>query len=554
MGVELVLRDMETRTVILQLALTCYGLPARLALEDRQMPTPTLRLAGESDAPVGFDKAVDRYIEDMQIHGNAATHRAKERSSLRRARDVMGWRLLNDLSTEDIRNYMIRLGTAQRAAKTIKLYRDSLDRFGKWAVKAGLMSRNPVDGVPAPMLRPHQARVIPTEDELRRIIEAGRADWRAKDWWLAVLTMATTGLRVSEARGLEWSMVDLSSGTIHLPASITKSKRDQRAFLTPELVALLSEHHKACKGPRVFVSAMKRGQMLVYCRKAGVLRVRGTKTLSYHSFRHFCSNRLMVAGFTTEERQQAMRHSNISMTAEVYTDPAQVAASSRFASLPPILVSSAEEKLGRFEVGGLDSGNGGRYVPHARSEKVPMTDTIQHDAPTTGLPGDSLIWRSKRSHWGPVVEERCVEQGVAQLGRAGALGAPGHVFKSRHPDSFGPTRTPSEPTPAGSGPEVQIPRPCSEVKPDPNPLPYRPGQSTSSDLARLGTVLEAQGRALEANGLAIAAWMKAIGLVLAIAVVVLAFRAIRHGPDTVTTTEPEPTQKPVVDTRDWSGQ
>jgi integrase len=480
------------------------------------MPLPALRLAAIKDDPVAFSTAVEKYVQEMVLRGNAKNHIKKERLALKRAATVMGWHSLADVTSELVRGYMLRLTENQRKPKTIKLYRDTLDRFGKWSVKVGLAARNPVDGVPSPMVRPHQARVVPTEDELRRIIAAARADWRAKDLWLALLTMATTGLRVTECKMLEWSMLDLGASTIFLPANITKSKRDQRAFLTPELVTELSAHRAKGNGTgRVFVTGLKREQMLVYCRKAGVARVRGDQTLSYHSLRHFCSNRLMTTGFTPEERQQAMRHSNISLTAGTYTDPSQVTAGQRFRRLPPILVANRDgidpEKSGRMVLTG-DGSVRYEYSASLNDEGFMLPTQTHHepsaDAQSAASQPASEGWRSTTPEAWEAAAGR--SQGVAQLGRASGLGPEGRAFNSRHPDSTGD----NDPDPRRL---VQMSRPGSDAV-------SVPANTERPTLEQVGRALEAQARAIEENGRALAMWMRAIGLLLLIAALWLSVR------------------------------
>lgn len=54
-------------------------------------------------------------------------------------------------------------------------------------------------------------RDIPTPDEVRRILAAAEGEWRA-----LLVVAAFAGLRASELRGLRWSDVDLSTGTLRI--------------------------------------------------------------------------------------------------------------------------------------------------------------------------------------------------------------------------------------------------------------------------------------------------------------------------------------------------
>lgn len=421
--------------------------------------TLALKLAGGPVAINTITAARDEFLQDLDIKGVSKSHRKHEKAHIDYAAAAGVWRTFDDFSPTAVRAYLMQQRTAGKKAKTIKLRRDTLDRFGKWLVARGLIEKNPVDGIPAPMVEQRQARVIPTDDELRAIIVAASRDWRSKDWGLAVLTMATTGLRVSECKGLTWAMVHLEPGTGHLdlPASLTKSRRPQRAYLSVELAELLHKHarlvgkldhvggangmirasgvpldsdHFVEANKMVFVSGLKREQMIVYCRKAGVRRVRDEQTLSYHSLRHYASNRMRALGFDQYERQAAMRHANVSTTNGIYTDfsPTEVSVAQRFANMPSIFL----HEIGSVDRLGLD-----KRDDLVDTCSVAPANTLHAEIPSPRRGANAGATHLPRSGAGTDAHS----QGLAQLGSAPRLGRGGPGFESPSPDSTLPTRT-----------------------------------------------------------------------------------------------------------------
>lgn len=451
---ELVIRVIvETPGVRPRVGIEEQGQPANVGFMLR--PPSSLRLVGDSAPRSNLEESIAGFLEDLRLKGVSPSHFKHERDHLRHAAEQGGWKVLDDFSIDNVRKYLLAMRDRDCKAKTIKLHRDTLDRFGNWLVVNQKIQSNPVKAVPPPIVEKHQARVVPTEDEVRRIVAAGAADWRARDWWLAVYTMAISGLRVSECKGLTWSMLKLDQrpGWIDMPAKLTKSKKDQRAYLSPELRDLLLRHRaKEGARDRVFSTGLKREQMITYCRKAGVQRIRGETTLSYHSFRHFASNRMLRLGFGPEERQMGMRHANLATTSQIYTDsdPLQVSVLQRFADMPGLLHTGPAEKSGTEWVDNRDEDgqDGG-------AEAKPMSAaTLQHDS-TTGPATPQGGGLSNRAFIaaGPAASRE--KQGVAQLGSAAGLGPAGRRFESGRPDS----QTSAASAPSRTGTMVQIHRP-----------------------------------------------------------------------------------------------
>ena len=457
------------------------------------MLRPTqLRLAAPGDGSDRICDLAESWADEMTLTGNRVgyvTSQKKEVLHICAGR----WQVPADITPETLREWMTGLRKAGRRGKTIKNYRDTMARFCAYLVGKKLLAENPVVTLPVPIVEKNQARVVPTEAEMRALILAAHRDWRARDLWLGFYTMAVTGLRVSECKGLAPAMVpdDPAVNWIDLPSRLTKTNRAERCYLTRELHELLRAH-KAAAGlrPLLFVSGFKRQQVKVYARKGRVEAVRGEQTLSYHSFRHFAAARLSANRADMDLARWAMRHMPQNLTATVYNFTLHEHIAEFFARMPPLL---AELELSQVKRGPKGLTEPGRLPDTAGAEVLThMPDVYPHNTTSTApLAGGSPPPSASATDLG--IPERGArgreQQGVAQLGRARGLGPRGRAFKSLRPDLAGSGPAAASPRtafmtpPEGTRPEVRIQRPPSgadsdpaapDVSPSPFETPQRP--------------------------------------------------------------------------------
>jgi integrase len=86
----------------------------------------------------------------------------------------------------------------------------SLKTIISTAQERGLVAQNVASAVRLPKAGRKVEFVIPTKDELRRILE------HSGKWRPLLITAALTGLRASELRGLMWDDVDLETKVLHV--------------------------------------------------------------------------------------------------------------------------------------------------------------------------------------------------------------------------------------------------------------------------------------------------------------------------------------------------
>jgi integrase len=183
-------------------------------------------------------------------------------------------------------------------------------------------------------------RDIPTPGEVKRLIDAAKDNKRRT----LLLTVALTGLRASELRGLRWSDVDLKDGELNVrqradrysKIGAPKSTSSVRPIpLAPDLLTALKTWKLACpKGEEGLVFPTSTGRIEHHANMlrsltpvmvaAGVVDKKGEPKYALHAFRHFfaswCINPKERGGRELPPKvvQHLLGHSSIVMTLDRY--------------------------------------------------------------------------------------------------------------------------------------------------------------------------------------------------------------------------------------------
>jgi integrase len=207
-------------------------------------------------------------------------------------------------------------------ARTQNHYLTTAITFCHWAVKRKRMALNPMTDVEsvetAGQLR-RQRRSL-TEDEITALLAVVPARHQ-----LAYRIILSTGLRRNELRQLNWGDVKLNAPLpcIQLRAETTKAKRADALPLRADLAALLKEHRgDASDDGHVCRTLPSMTSHKGYLKKAGIEYVddRGRR-VDFHALRHTYGSLLAKAGIAPRVAMSLMRHTDLRLTMNVYTDP-----------------------------------------------------------------------------------------------------------------------------------------------------------------------------------------------------------------------------------------
>lgn len=147
-----------------------------------------------------------------------------------------------------------------------------------------------------------------------------------------IQVLASLGLRISEALGLQWSDFDLDAGTVHVRRSVvggtkyaTKtSGSSQKLPVHASLIAALGAWKDSVPVVNGWVfGSVRTGSPYdrdflrsAYLHPAGE-RI-GVDGLGWHRFRHSYRANLRAAGVALEDQRNLMRHSRLSTTIDTY--------------------------------------------------------------------------------------------------------------------------------------------------------------------------------------------------------------------------------------------
>lgn len=282
---------------------------------------------------------LDEWLADLGTSVRETTRRSYTYQA-KHLKAQIGGHELGSLRPEHVQRMVTRLSkdrSPQQAAACLTLLRHALGRAVKWRV----LQSNPAELVDPPRVTPKPTKPLAPADLLTLLRYAEEhADRQTALWFV----LATCGLRLGEALGLEWDDLDLDAATltvrrqcVHINGAFDfpapKSAKGLRTVpLTARTVAVLHQHRErqrvellktGLRYDRDLVFLTLRGlpyrqQVVTYdwqrlCKAAGVPVVR------IHDLRHGYSTVHVRSGTDARELQQFMGHSNISLTLGLYT-------------------------------------------------------------------------------------------------------------------------------------------------------------------------------------------------------------------------------------------
>ena len=261
-----------------------------------------------------------------------------------------GWKLA-DVEPADVRELFGAMRRDECSTSQIKKLRAALSALFATAVDDGLRRSNPVQGVRIPAgsgeEESEEERVKAlTREELRRLLAEIPEDWRLFFEFLTV-----TGLRISEAIGLNWEHLDLGpTPTVRVREQCyrgvrrrLKSGAGKRDLpLSRNMAAALSIHRReTCLGPKTPVFPSHVGTTLIRGKiadrvltpaalaagfkrtvpildSAGRQRRRLRPTVTFHTFRHTCASLLFDDGRNIKQVQEWLGHADPAFTLRTY--------------------------------------------------------------------------------------------------------------------------------------------------------------------------------------------------------------------------------------------
>jgi integrase/recombinase XerC len=235
---------------------------------------------------------------------------------------------LSKIDTLTVRSYLASLHRARLSNRSLARHLSTLRSFFRWACREGHLEKNPARGLPSPRIPRTLPRAL-TLPDTERLLESEAAEETLlpeRERALFELLYAT-GLRVSEAAGLDLEDVDFSARLVRVTGKGSRERivpfgetaaEALRAYL-PVRAALRRtvEEDDPESGEPLFVNA--RGGRLTTRSMARLLkrRLRAAglpEEISPHALRHTFATHLLQAGADLRAIQELLGHASLSTT------------------------------------------------------------------------------------------------------------------------------------------------------------------------------------------------------------------------------------------------
>jgi integrase len=422
---------------------------ARQVLADLERKAELVRsgVMTAAEAAIGDHQAAplaehfEAYDEHHQAKGVTKIHREDTGRYLKRLVKDCAFRTLADLRREAIERWLGRRTAEGMSARTRNAYRNALVSFCNWCMETNRLAVNPFDDVPKANEKadPRRQRRAMTEAELvkllavareRPLLDAltvrkgprkgeryanvrpavrerlGRLGWERA---LTYKTLVLTGLRKGELASLTVAQLHLAEAVpfLALDAADEKNREgndiplrddlaaDLRDWLSDKLRRLQDEARRAGDPiparlppdtlvfdvPSRLVKILDRDLRL-----AGIPKHddRG-RVLDVHALRHTFGTLLSKGGVAPRTAQAAMRHSDIKLTMNVYTDPALLDVRGALDVLPPLPLGGELPEKEALQATGTDGDS--RHGVHLVAPTVaPTPDNSSTILATAGNP------------------------------------------------------------------------------------------------------------------------------------------------------------------------
>lgn len=207
---------------------------------------------------------------------------------------------------------------AERGIGRAKNTRAVLSGIMGIAARSDAVKSNPVRELARVEAKPVGAKQIPLA-ELPVLLEKVRGDERLRQMDMVDLIefIAGTGVRISEAIGLDWSDVDLDAGTVTVRKS--KTTAGERCITVPASVRAVLAGRERRDGPVFPTPFLKRRDRRNTSGEWQQARERlGVDDYTFHSFRKTVATALDQAGLSARDVAEYLGHENPSITMNVY--------------------------------------------------------------------------------------------------------------------------------------------------------------------------------------------------------------------------------------------
>ena len=330
-----------------------------------------MRVAAET-ALVGH---ITAYCADLRARRRDSEYVATTERRLRKLIADCNWRRLIDVTAESFQTWRAK---QPWGPKTLNDYRAAIFGLFAWLQKTGRVEENPLKLVEKAETRGNERRKRRafTLEELGALVNV------SGEYRLAILTDYYTGLRRGELEQLEWGDVQTSAGKtfIVVRASTTKNHEAKRCYLPSWFASelLQSKPGSAAEGDRMFqpgkIPSIWAFRTLLK-RAAIPYKDAQGRQADFHALRKTLNTHLAQNAVDPHVRKEIMRHSELRLTLDVYTDKPMLPIAEAIEKLPVFL-----KQLEDAHLDALVPGFSGHKLSHAgKAESTELDAQVIQD-------------------------------------------------------------------------------------------------------------------------------------------------------------------------------
>ena len=263
---------------------------------------------------------LDAFVGELERLGRASDYTRHISSRVLALCKACGWVRLRDVSGDGFRQWR----TVKKASvKTLNEYQNAIQSLLNWIEKTKGVKLPAFDSVEHIAARGRQSfeRRALTVAEARALLSVSPLKRRA-----AYALALYTGLRRGEIEALEWRDIRLEEKQplISVRASTTKNSKPAHIPMHNDLVGILTEWRGMGIDESVLVMPdgipENKYGLWIDLKSAGIAREDPCgRRVDFHALRHTTCTLLQAAGVSTRVAMEIMRHSDIRLTANIYT-------------------------------------------------------------------------------------------------------------------------------------------------------------------------------------------------------------------------------------------
>jgi len=317
---------------------------------DRRIRSLIDQVEGNSFVPskrITFGEWLKQWYESYVVANTRSRTAASYRDEIH---NHIGPRLgqvrLSQLSSQHLQEYYAQALSSGRAdgggglsASTVLYHHRIISKALKYAVRTGVLARNPAEMVDPPRRSRREVTTLAPR-HIPRFLTA----IRESQFFVLFYTAFSTGLRLGELLALTWRDIDLDTGFLSVTKAFTKRSgivevrepktaySRRRIDMSASLVRLLREHRRREQGRGEMLSRSLEETDLVFCYPVNrpldpttvsrnftrLIRGAGLPHLTFHGLRHSHASLLIASGVDIKTVSARLGHASTSFTLDVY--------------------------------------------------------------------------------------------------------------------------------------------------------------------------------------------------------------------------------------------